>query len=106
MWRILFLMLLLSACSQDINPDSSADTAQEISSRPNIVLIVADDLGYSDIGPFGSEIATPRLDKLAAQGTILTNFYSGPTCSVTRSMLMTGMDSHIAGLQYGRNRRR
>jgi arylsulfatase len=98
MWRILFLMLLLSACSQDINPDSSADTAQEISSRPNIVLIVADDLGYSDIGPFGSEIATPRLDKLAAQGTILTNFYSGPTCSVTRSMLMTGMDSHIAGL--------
>ena len=100
MWRILSLVVLLSACSQDEDPSTapSAENAQDIQSRPNILLVVADDLGYSDIGAFGSEILTPNLDELAAGGMLLTNFYSGPTCSVTRSMLMTGMDSHIAGL--------
>ena len=100
MWRILSLVVLLSACSQDEDPGTapSAENAQDIQSRPNILLVVADDLGYSDIGAFGSEILTPNLDELAAGGMLLTNFYSGPTCSVTRSMLMTGMDSHIAGL--------
>ncbi|MDA7850076.1 arylsulfatase [Porticoccaceae bacterium] len=97
MWRILFLAVLLSACSQDEDL-GTAQNAQAIQSRPNILLIVADDLGYSDIGAFGSEILTPNLDELATRGMSLTNFYSGPTCSVTRSMLMTGMDSHIAGL--------
>jgi len=92
--------MLLSACSPDGDPGTapSAENAQDIQSRPNILLVVADDLGYSDIGAFGSEILTPNLDELAARGMSLTNFYSGPTCSVTRSMLMTGMDSHIAGL--------
>ena len=66
--------------------------------RPNIVLIVADDLGYSDLGSFGSEIATPNLDALAADGVQLTNFHVGPTCSPTRSMLMSGTDNHVAGL--------
>ena len=100
MWRILSLVVLLSACSQDEDPGTapSPENAQDIQSRPNILLVVADDLGYSDIGAFGSEILTPNLDELAARGMLLTNFYSGPTCSVTRSMLMTGMDSHIAGL--------
>ena len=100
MWRILSLVVLLSACSQDedLGTAPSAENAQDIQSRPNILLVVADDLGYSDIGAFGSEILTPNLDELAARGMLLTNFYSGPTCSVTRSMLMTGMDSHIAGL--------
>jgi arylsulfatase A-like enzyme len=100
MWRILSLVVLLSACSQDEDPGATpgAENAQDIQSRPNILLVVADDLGYSDIGAFGSEILTPNLDELAARGMLLTNFYSGPTCSVTRSMLMTGMDSHIAGL--------
>lgn len=100
MWRIFSLVVLLSACSQDEDPSTapSAENAQDIQSRPNILLVVADDLGYSDIGAFGSEILTPNLDELAAGGMSFTNFYSGPTCSVTRSMLMTGMDSHIAGL--------
>lgn len=65
---------------------------------PNILLIVADDLGYSDIGPFGGEIKTPALDKLAKQGLMLTNFHVLPTCSPTRSVLMSGTDNHIAGL--------
>jgi len=59
---------------------------------------VADDLGFSDIQPFGGEISTPNLKKLAKEGAVLSNFHAGPTCSVTRSMLLTGNDSHQAGL--------
>lgn len=66
--------------------------------RPNILLIVADDLGYSDLGSFGGEIATPNLDRLAAGGLQLTSMYAAPTCSPTRSMLMSGTDNHLAGL--------
>lgn len=68
------------------------------SDRPNIVLMVVDDLGYSDLGAFGGEIATPNLDALIAEGVQLTNFYAAPACSPTRSMLMSGTDNHIAGL--------
>ena len=66
--------------------------------RPNIVLIVADDLGYSDLGCFGSEIATPNIDGLAKEGQIFTNFYTAATCSPSRAMLLSGTDNHIAGL--------
>jgi arylsulfatase len=66
--------------------------------RPNILLIVADDLGYSDLGSYGGEINTPVLDNLSKKGVRFTNFYVSPTCSVTRSMLLTGTDNHVAGL--------
>jgi arylsulfatase A-like enzyme len=66
--------------------------------KPNILLVVVDDMGYSDIGAFGSEIATPTIDALADAGIKMTNFYVGPTCSPTRSMLMSGNDNHVAGL--------
>jgi arylsulfatase A-like enzyme len=66
--------------------------------RPNILYILADDLGYADLGFLGSEIPTPNLDELAGAGMLLTNFYAGLACSPTRSMLMSGTDSHIAGL--------
>ncbi|MCR0075012.1 arylsulfatase [Acinetobacter baumannii] len=65
--------------------------------KPNVLVIVADDLGFSDTEPFGSEIRTPNINKLAKEGATLTNFHAGPTCSVTRSMLLTGNDSHQAG---------
>jgi arylsulfatase A-like enzyme len=66
--------------------------------RPNILLIVADDLGFSDLGAFGGEIATPHLDALAMAGRRFTDFHSAPACSPTRAMLMTGTDPHIAGI--------
>ena len=66
--------------------------------RLNILLIVADDLGYSDIEPFGGEIDTPNLAALASDGVRLTNFHTAPTCSPTRSMIMSGLYSHQAGL--------
>jgi arylsulfatase len=61
-------------------------------------MIVADDLGFADLGAFGGEIRTPNLDALAEKGVRFTNFYTGPSCSPTRSMLLSGTDSHIAGL--------
>jgi arylsulfatase A-like enzyme len=72
-----------------------------ISFRPQItfiLLIAVDDMGYSDIGSFGSEIKTPAIDSLANQGVKFTDFYVGPSCSVTRSMLFSGNDNHVAGL--------
>ncbi len=66
--------------------------------RPNILLIVADDMGFSDIGSYGGEINTPVLDALANSGVRFTDFYVSPTSSPTRSMLLTGTDTHIAGL--------
>ncbi len=65
---------------------------------PNILLIVVDDMGYSDIGPFGGEIDTPTLDALAKSGMLFTDFHTSPTCSPTRSMLLSGTDNHLAGL--------
>ena len=68
--------------------------------RPNIVLIMADDMGYSDIGCYGSEIPTPNLDKLAARGVRLTNFYNAARCCPTRASLMTGLFQHQAGIGH------
>ncbi|HEX2797622.1 MAG TPA: arylsulfatase [Immundisolibacter sp.] len=67
--------------------------------RPNFLVIVADDLGFSDLGALGGEIATPHLDTLAHAGLRLTDFHTAPTCSPTRSMLLTGTAHHIAGLR-------
>ena len=67
-------------------------------SPPNVLLIVADDMGYSDIGPFGGEIATPTLDSLAQEGLRLANFHVLASCSPSRSVLLSGMDNHRAGL--------
>jgi len=84
-----FLVLTLSLGTQ---------AALAAETRPNILLIVIDDMGYSDWGTFGSEIRTPNIDSLAAAGVKFTNFYVGPACAPTRSMLMSGNDNHVAGL--------
>jgi arylsulfatase A-like enzyme len=79
----------------------------EAAQRPNIVMILADDMGFSDIAPYGSEIATPNLDKLAKGGLKFTQFYNNPRCCPSRASLMTGVYSQQAGMglmtaDYGR----
>ncbi len=97
MRNCLISMILFLSIVSFVGCEESEESVTD-GSRPNILLIVADDLGYSDIGPFGGEIKTPALDKLANQGLMLTNFHVLPTCSPTRSVLMSGTDNHIAGL--------
>ena len=65
--------------------------------RPNIVVLVADDWGFTDVGAFGGEIATPHLDALARSGVRFSNFHVAASCSPTRSMLLTGVDNHRNG---------
>lgn len=84
------LLLLASAVVTGGAAYSQAD-------KPNIILIVADDLGYADLGLFGSEIRTPHIDALAKRGILMTDFYASPTCSTSRAMLLTGTDNHVAG---------
>lgn len=62
------------------------------------MIVIADDLGFSDTSPYGSEIPTPTLDRLAKDGITMTAFHTASACSPTRSMLMSGTDNHIAGL--------
>ncbi|MBV9842984.1 MAG: sulfatase-like hydrolase/transferase [Sphingomonadaceae bacterium] len=75
-----------------------AESAASGGNRPNFLVIVVDDMGFSDLGAFGSEIETPHLDALATAGARLTDFHSAPACSPTRAMLMTGTDHHLAGI--------
>ncbi|MCR9243914.1 MAG: arylsulfatase [bacterium] len=84
-------MTVATVHAQEPEPARSA-------SRPNIVLIMADDMGYSDIGCYGSEIATPTLDRLAANGVRFTQFYNTSRCCPTRASLLTGLYSHQAGI--------
>ena len=72
--------------------------AKTTDQKPNFLLVVADDLGWTDISSFGSEIKTPNIDALADAGVKFTDFHVSVSCSPTRSMLMTGTDNHIAGL--------
>ena len=90
----LLLVLALTSCARRDESGEAAAAAK----RPNIVYILADDLGYSDIGAFGGEIPTPNLDALASGGMLLTNFYAHMSCSPTRAMIMSGMDNHLSGI--------
>lgn len=68
--------------------------------KPNIILIMVDDMGYSDLGCYGSEIQTPNIDKLATQGLRLKEFYNNSICAPTRASLLTGQYPHKAGIGY------
>lgn len=78
--------------------DGESSSASTNDPAPNIILLLADDLGFSDIGAFGSEVSTPNIDALAARGLRFTNYHTAPSCAPTRAMLMTGISSHRAGL--------
>ena len=68
--------------------------------RPNILLILADDMGYSDLGFMGSGIQTPNIDRLAKQGVVFSQCYSTARCCPTRASLMTGLYSHQTGMGW------
>lgn len=90
------LLILLLICMTVATV--GATEAKTDSARPNILLIVGDDIGFGDLGISGSVTQTPNLDTLAKQGTFFTNFHVSPVCSVTRSMLLTGNDPIEIGL--------
>jgi arylsulfatase len=93
---LLVLLVTSASCKQETAPLEESPSAE--TRQPNILLIVADDLGYSDVGAFGSEIATPNIDALAAEGIMLTQFHVSPNCGPTRGAMMTGVDPHRAGM--------
>ena len=92
---IIMISFVTASCSAKNQPEQIQNTK---AAQPNILLIVADDLGFSDLGEFGGEINTPTLDGLANQGVKFSNFYAAPICSFTRSMLLSGVDNHLSGL--------
>lgn len=76
----------------------TAAVALAAAPRPNIVILLADDWGFTDVGAYGSEIATPHLDQLARRGVRFSNFHVSASCSPTRAMLLTGVDNHRNGV--------
>jgi len=90
------LAILAAAPLMLIAPCQAAETP----TRPNIVVVLADDMGFSDLGCYGSEIPTPNLDQLAAGGLQFTQFYNSPRCSPTRAALLTGLYPHQAGMGW------
>ncbi|WP_281636205.1 arylsulfatase [Flavobacterium marginilacus] len=89
MIKKLFILALLVVAQMQLSAQKK---------QPNIIVILADDLGFSDIGAFGSEIKTPNLNKLAKNGLILNQFYNAGRCCPSRASLLTGLYSHQAGI--------
>ena len=91
--------LTCTACATAVQQQSAevAKKPAETPKQPNFITILMDDMGFSDMGMFGSEVPTPNLDALAKQGVVLTNFYAAPTSTPSRAMLFTGKDHHQAG---------
>lgn len=90
------MVILLQACL----PLFSCDKPNEIQSLPNGIVILADDMRYSDLGVMGSEISTPNLDELANNGILFTNCYNTPRCNPSRASLLTGMYAHNVGIGH------
>ena len=84
--------LVAACCGLLALATAAAQTAA--APRPNIVVLVADDWGFTDVGAYGSEIATPHIDALAQRGMRFSNFHVAASCSPTRAMLLTGVDNH------------
>lgn len=94
--HLLLACALLTGGSSLPWAESAAEPTK--SQRPNIVLILADDLGFSDIASYGSEINTPALTALAESGVSFTNYHTAANCAPSRAMLLTGVDAHLAGV--------
>jgi arylsulfatase len=99
LWSFLFMLGIVLAPTTGLSATASG-------SKPNIILIMSDDMGYSDLGCYGSEIDTPTLDGLAANGLRFTQFYNTSRCCPTRASLLTGLYQHQAGIGHMMNDRR
>jgi arylsulfatase len=93
--------LLLAACGSSVAPaaaQAGSSAAASSARPPNVLVILADDLGYSDLSAFGSEISTPNIDQLASEGRLFTDFHATPLCATSRAELLTGVDHHLVGM--------
>lgn len=90
--RLLFFLSALCIIT------SCSEPQEKVKPKPNILLIVADDLGYADLGSYGGDIDTPNLDELARRGIRFSRFHAAPFCAVSRAMFLSGNDNHIAGM--------
>jgi len=88
-------VLALCLCGAEVLASAAAAADKP---RPNIVVLVADDWGFSDVGAYGGAIATPNIDELARHGVRFSNFHVAASCAPTRSMLLTGVDNHLNGV--------
>ncbi|MEO1729538.1 MAG: arylsulfatase [Pseudomonadota bacterium] len=80
-------------------PSAGQATQEDVNAkRPNIVMILGDDVGLMDFGAYGGEASTPNIDALAARGAVFTHYRASPLCSPSRAMLLTGMDNHLTGV--------
>ena len=98
MKRLIYIAVALMAALITVPATAQDNAGSSKPEKPNILVILADDMGYGDIGAFGSEIKTPNIDKLASQGISFSNYHVGAACAPTRAMLMTGVDNHMAGM--------
>lgn len=108
--RLFFILALVCACcaqAQALDPDvneseleagETSGLVKKVSERPNILFILADDVGFTDIAPYGSEVNTPHLSALADQGIRFTNYHTAANCAPSRAMLLTGVSNHLAGV--------
>ncbi len=92
------LVFITGGCGNAPAPQTKTAPLEATDARPNILLVMVDDMGWTDLGSYGSEIDTANLDALASSGVKFTDFHVSVSCSPTRSMLLSGTDNHVAGL--------
>ena len=90
-----FFLVVLIYC---LPAQAQSEESTPPTKRPNILLILADDLGYTDLAPYGSEVSTPNLQALAERGVRFTNYHTAANCAPSRAMLLTGVSNHLAGV--------
>ena len=106
-FALLSLVLLPLGCSQGLDSSKQSASDKPLNQgeiRPNVLLILVDDLGFSDLGCYGGEIQTPNINSLAREGLLMTQFYNASRCAVSRTSLMTGLYQHQAGIGANENR--
>ena len=94
----LILFPVIFSCESNNSKEPVSTPEKTVQEKPNILLLVGDDIAFGDLGVYGSEIKTPNFDRLADAGVRFSNFHASPVCSVTRSMLLTGCNNIEVGL--------